>query len=368
MLKYIGSKRVLIDFISDIINIICSVSFSDRDRNRIKILDGFAGSCRVSYRLKQEGYYVIAGDYLNFVYNNIRTFVVADRKDYPPEVVEPIISRLNSIEIKECDDCWFRDLYSIQSKYFHPKNALKIEIIRREIEKYQDDLLKNILITSLLHASDKVDSTTGVQMAYLKKLADRAYNPIILKYPDLLYGTGEAILGDITEWITQIKDIDIAYFDPPYNSHSYLGNYHVWETLTLYDNPEVYGVARKRIDVKKRKSKFNYKKDSYNTLSYIINNVNAKHIVLSFNNEGFFTKEDLFKICSTRGYVISISKQHKRYIGSVIGIYNPQGDKVGKVSHTKNEEYLFIIVSSKDTYDELTNILKEKGYNITLSY
>ncbi|MEM5877673.1 MAG: DNA adenine methylase [Candidatus Aenigmatarchaeota archaeon] len=364
MLKYIGSKRVLIDFILDVINII-SDSLINKNKNQIRVLDGFAGSCRVSYRLKQEGYYVIAGDYLNFVYHNIRTFVVADRKDYPPEIVNPIISNLNKINSKECNDCWFRDLYSIQSKYFHPDNALKIDLIRREIEKYQDELLKSILITSLLHAADKVDSTTGVQMAYLKNLADRAYKPLILEYPDLLYGTGEAILGDITEWITEVKDIDIAYFDPPYNSHSYLGNYHIWETLTLYDNPEVYGVAKKRIDVKKRKSKFNYKKDSYNTLSYIINKVNAKHIVLSFNNEGFFTKEDLLKICKTRGYVIYVSKQHKRYIGSVIGIYNPQGNKVGKVSHTKNEEYLFIITSTKDDYKDLVNAMKSKNYNIT---
>ncbi|MEM5878808.1 MAG: DNA adenine methylase, partial [Candidatus Aenigmatarchaeota archaeon] len=252
------------------------------------------------------------------------------------------------------------------SKYFHPDNALKIELIRREIEKYQDDLLRSILITSLLYASDKVDSTTGVQMAYLKNLADRSYKSLILEYPNLLYGTGEAILGDITEWITKVKDIDIAYFDPPYNNHSYLGNYHVWETLTLYDNPEVYGVAKKRVDVKTRKSKFNYKKDSYDALSYIINNVDAKYVILSFNNEGFFTKEELMEICNKRGYVILLTKTHKRYIGSVIGIYNPKGHKVGKVSHTKNEEYLFLIFTSKDEYNIFTDFLKEKGHMLHL--
>ena len=35
-----------------------------------------------------------------------------------------------------------------------------------------------------------------------------------------------------------------------------------------------------------------------------------------------------------------------RYIGARIGIYNPAGEKVGKVSHLANREYLFFV--SKD--------------------
>jgi len=32
----------------------------------------------------------------------------------------------------------------------------------------------------------------------------------------------------------------------------------------------------------------------------------------------------------------------KRYVGAQIGIYNPDGEKVGKVSHLSNKEYLFL--------------------------
>ena len=45
----------------------------------------------------------------------------------------------------------------------------------------------------------------------------------------------------------QALSADVAYLDPPYNQHKYVGNYHIWESLVRWDKPEVYGVACKRI-------------------------------------------------------------------------------------------------------------------------
>ncbi len=40
--------------------------------------------------------------------------------------------------------------------------------------------------------------------------------------------------------------------------------------------------------------------------------------------------------------VYTIQTDYKRYVGAQIGIYNPQGEKVGKVSHLRNIEYLYV--------------------------
>ena len=40
------------------------------------------------------------------------------------------------------------------------------------------------------------------------------------------------------------------YLDPPYNQHRYFTNYHVWETLVRWDEPEHYGIACKRVDAR----------------------------------------------------------------------------------------------------------------------
>lgn len=44
---------------------------------------------------------------------------------------------------------------------------------------------------------------------------------------------------------------------------------------------------------------------------------------------------------------------YKRYIGAQIGIYNPKGEKVGKISHLKNEELLFVISQNKNFIEHL---------------
>lgn len=129
--------------------------------------------------------------------------------------------------------------------------------------------MKAILLTSLLLAADKVDSTTGVQMAYLKEWAPRAFNDLKLEYPPLLPGPGRALLGDALDLVEGIE-ADLFYLDPPYNQHSYLANYHIWETLVLWDKPETYGIAKKRLDVRLRKSAFNSKRSAKEALGKVL--------------------------------------------------------------------------------------------------
>jgi adenine-specific DNA-methyltransferase len=44
-----------------------------------------------------------------------------------------------------------------------------------------------------------------------------------------------------------------------------------------------------------------------------------------------------------RGHVEVVEIDFKRYVGAKIGIFNPAGEKVGKVSHVRNVEYLFVV-------------------------
>ena len=53
-----------------------------------------------------------------------------------------------------------------------------------------DSPLYPVLLTSLIEAADRVDSTAGVQMAYLKQWAPRAHNRLTLRVPELLAGPG----------------------------------------------------------------------------------------------------------------------------------------------------------------------------------
>ena len=89
------------------------------------------------------------------------------------------------------------ETFSRQARFFQPHNAARIDAVRDAIDsEYAGSPLFPLLLTSLIEAADRVDSTTGVQMAYVKQWAPRSFNPLELRVPELLVGAGGAIQGD----------------------------------------------------------------------------------------------------------------------------------------------------------------------------
>lgn len=183
-------------------------------------------------------------------------------------------------------------------------------------------------------------------MAYLKSWAPRAHNPLTLRVPEVLdrpaNGPCRATNLEAQDAARELV-ADLAYIDPPYNQHSYLGNYHIWESLVRWDKPEAYGIARKRIDCKTRKSDFNSKPKSIIAMQDFIDKVRCPYKLVSFNNEGYLDKATMESILAPHGQVHTIGHDYKRYVGAQIGIHNTVGKRVGKVSHLRNTEYLFLV-------------------------
>ena len=64
---------------------------------------------------------------------------------------------------------------------------------------------------------------------------------------------------------------------------------------------------------------------------------------VSFSNEGYFAHDDIVTLLeSVAGEVAVVPVHSRRYVGAQIGIHNPLGQKVGRVSHLTNQEYLFV--------------------------
>ena len=242
---------------------------------------------------------------------------------------------------------FFTETYCVNSRFFHPSNGEKIDAIRLEIEKLTlDEKTKSVVLVSLMEAADRIDSTCGIQMAFLKTWANRALLPLTLRMPKLLSKkTSQFCRAHCLDALDAAATIscDIAYLDPPYNQHSYRGNYHIWETLVRFDYPEVYGKAHKRVDCKTNKSDFNSKPKFKNTLIQVLKSLSSPHIILSFNDEGYINKEDLEDLLSAFGKVSIFDINYKRYVGAQIGIFNPQGLKVGTVKKLHNKELLYVV-------------------------
>lgn len=332
LIKYLGSKRRLVPEIVGAIR-----EFSGAHR----ILDLFSGTSRVGHALKRQGFDVVANDHLRYAHVLARCYVQADGHRVAAEASRCIAE----MERLAPAPGWFTETYCVRSRYLHPENGARVEAMRRWIAArgFEPDL-EAVLLTALLEAADRVDSTTGLQMAYLKHWAPRALRPLALRLPDLLPGTGTAINLDALEAASTIES-DVAYLDPPYNQHRYLGNYHVWESLVRFDEPEVYGVACKRIDCRSYVSPFNSRRAIVSALATVIERVRARHLVVSFSDEGFVAREVIEAMLATRGCVEVRSFDARRYVGAQIGVYNPQGERVGEPGRLRNVEHLFVVTA-----------------------
>ena len=342
MIKYLGSKRTLIPTIRNVINTIPNVT---------SVIDLFSGTARVGHALKKQGYQVFSNDHNAYAATIARCYVQSNLSDWKNDA-EKLIKEFSSIK---GIDGYFTQTFCKDSRFFQPKNGRKIDAIREEISrKSLPPELESIMLISLMEAADRVDSTTGVQMAYLKEWASRAHKDLELRLPDLLdQGTNGKCRAHQLDAATAAQKLnaDVAYLDPPYNQHKYLGNYHIWESLVLWDKPEVYGIACKRIDVRSRKSEFNSKRKALQAMEKVILALQAPTLVISFNNEGFISKEEMEAILLQKGKVLTIEKDYKRYVGAQIGIHNPSGKKVGKVSHLRNTEFIYVVSKRKQLLD-----------------
>ena len=337
MIKYIGSKRTLVPSIRSIVERTLDTGDSPT------VLDLFSGTSRVGHAIKSAGYRVIANDHNAYAHALATCYVQADREDVADDA-ESLIDELNALG---GSPGYFTETFCERSRYLHPSNGERVDAMREQIAAWSlNPELEAVLLVSLMEAADRVDSTTGVQMAYLKSWAGRARNTIELRLPDLLprsaAGKCRAAMLD-AEHAARIFEVDLAYIDPPYNQHSYLGNYHVWESLVRWDKPEVYGTACKRIDCRERKSDFNSRVRIADAMASLIDAVNAKTLVVSFSDDGFLGREQLEALLSRRGRVTTTTQPYKRYVGAKIGIHNQHGQRVGRVGRLENTEYLFVV-------------------------
>jgi adenine-specific DNA-methyltransferase len=343
VIKYLGSKRRLVPVLGEI--------FTAVDARRA--LDLFTGTTRVAQEFKRRGGGVTAVDSARYSEVFARCYVETDATAVDHAELADALARLDDLPGRAG---YFTETFCVASRYLRPENGERVDAIRAAIEAgYTGTPLHPVLLTSLIEAADRVDSTVGVQMAYLKAWAPRAFNRLTLRMPELLAGAGTARRGDAVELAPVLGTFDFAYLDPPYNQHRYFTNYHVWETLVAGDEPEHYGVACKRADARDEatKSAFNRKREMPGALRTCLEAVDAPVVVLSYNDESWITLDELLQLGARRGHVVALAFDSARYVGARIGIHNPDGVRVGEISHLRNLEYL-VVCGEHDAVERAT--------------
>lgn len=329
-MNYIGSKLRLLGFLENSIKSIIG-------EGEHTLCDLFSGTGIVGAHFKKLGYKIISNDlqYYSYVINkhligNNNRFEFDGLKD---TVVGIIDSEINDRPQLVCDYLNNLNLitgfiYNNYSSggtindehvrlYFSDENAKICDTIRIKLEEWKNKSLINeneyyFLLSSLIECVDEKANTASVYGAYLKNIKKSAMDKVILKPIEIIGGQHENLVfnKDANELVKEIE-CDVMYLDPPYNNRVYGDNYHILETIAKYDEPLIKGKTGNRFQ--KTISKYSRKSDVKRAFTELIQNINAKYIFLSYNNEGLLSLEEIKEIMSTKGEYGIFTKEYQRY-------------------------------------------------------
>jgi len=347
-IKYAGSKLKLLPYIFEMV-----ADLRDVDT----VLDGFSGSTRVSQVFAQKGYSTTSNDISVWSEVFATCYLISNKSN---EYYQQFIDYLNSLQGV---DGWYTENYggaeSENKKPFQIKNAQKLDAIRDEIDKlnlkWED---KCVLLTSLIYALDKVDSTLGHFAAYLSEWSPRSFNDLTLKLPlrFTLEGNNRVIRDDIFNTVAK-NSFDLAYFDPPYGSNNekmppsrvrYASYYHLWTTIIQHDKPLLFGKAKRREDSRDELSVSVFEEFRKNengdfialkALKRLIQETNTHFLLLSYSSGGRATKQQLLDIILESGKLLDVKLiDYKKNVMSSM-----QTTKEWINSDEMHREYLFLM-------------------------
>ena len=127
--------------------------------------------------------------------------------------------------------------------------------------------------------------------------------------PNIINKNNKIFNENANDLVRKIK-CDVIYIDPPYNSRQYFGAYHLLENIAMWKKEPVFWIAKKIKDESKKSDYCSIK--ATKTFSNLINNVEAKYIIVSHNNmekkwvwrsQAKISDQEILDILSTRGEV-----------------------------------------------------------------
>lgn len=356
IIKYMGSKRNIIDFILDAIEEI-------DPKNEKRLYDIFSGSSVVSGAFRnlrpvtsndiQHYSTVLSKVYLQdyfwdeitdphikeFIYscktksqNTIKELMI-NIPDYTSISFQEMLELENSHrsfidrEFKGFDHLFIQ---RFSGTYWSLEQCAQIDSIVSEIRRCYgpDHFFYNLALGSLMFAMAYCSQSTGHYAQYRDLTVDNFEDMLIYRKKDILqlfeqklyslkqHFNGEnnsdfgheITNGDYLDAINNSEENSIIYADPPYQFVHYSRFYHALETLVRYDYPKVKYKGRYRTD--RHQSPFCIKTKVKDAFEIMFINVIRKNstLVLSYSNSGMISLEELILLAKglTDNYEIEI--------------------------------------------------------------
>jgi adenine-specific DNA-methyltransferase len=403
IIPYIGNKRKLLPLIYRAMEKMFPHGFSGKT-----FLDPFAGSGVVSRFAKYLGFEVFSNDWELYSYLSCYAFLKINLADLRYMFaawggLDSMLYRLNSLPppSSECEfiaryysprDDALAD-YRKERLFYTRENGLIIDKIRNEIERIYPFTIrpgfehgacvqssgsneaaaaaataaaigaptaaayseKALLLALLIHGAATHTNTSGVFKAYHKGFGgfskdalSRILKPIVLLRPPLYdsHRPQHVCMMDAAVLLEHLGDreFDIAYLDPPYNQHQYGSNYHLLNTIALWDrvspgDRDTGGKAGIRRDWVLTRSDYCYRDSAVHAFTALLKKLKARYIFISYSTEGIISFDALMKLCAEKGKVELFTDEYVKYRGGRQSIH--------RLNH--NVEFVIIINTVRRT-------------------
>lgn len=340
LIPYIGNKRKLLGLIQEALA-------ATGARPGDSFLDLFAGSGVVARMAKRLGFAVVANDWEPYAEAINRCYIAVSAP--PPFAAlggyEAALAALNGLEPREG---WVtRHLCPADDARYDPErdrlfytraNGMIIDAMREQIAAWSsegavDASEEACLLAPLLYQACYNSNTSGVFKGFHNGWGGRTGTALyrILAAcrlrPALFHDNGlehrvarmdaEALARGLAAAGQRVR---LAYLDPPYNQHPYGSNYHVLNTLALWDGPplseriEGRNKAAIREDWRtERRSAYNRRGEAERAYAALLAALPADFILTSYSTDGLIPLERLVGACVARGHTRVVTRAYKRY-------------------------------------------------------
>lgn len=330
IIKYMGSKKPILDFVTSALN---NIHTGDQP-----ICDLFSGSCSISAALKRK---------YNFISNDIQDYsrilahtYFSDLSPYQYEELNEQIedsakmhvfwffehyrnlfidySVITTVEEYQRVELLQRDFfatsnisidYHLFTKYYSGtywsfEQCVWIDALRKVADKFFGTPIYYAILSSIMYAMSYSTQSTGHFAQYRDGNSEEAMHNIIYYRQKNLYGLFrkkfKELLSSLDNSLKKLTTTTLSfedclksiptgttvYADPPYAPVHYSRFYHALETLVKYDYPTVDHKGRYRSD--RHQSPFSQKGKALNAFRDLFNGVITQkaQLVLSYSGSG----------------------------------------------------------------------------------
>lgn len=334
IITYLGNKRSLLSFIGNAIEVVKK----DLKKDKLDVVDLFSGSGIVARYLKQHASKLIVNDLEKYSYTLNKCYLANKSEINMDELVSWYNYIKENLNLK-LNDGFISKLYAPKNMddiklgercFYTTKNAKYIDTCRQLINNIPKEY-QHFFIAPLLTEASVKNNTSGVFKGFYKNsqtgigqfggnhenALSRIKRDIDLPFP--LFSNFECeteiYMKDSSKLVNELNIVDLIYMDPPYNQHPYGSNYFMLNVINDYVEPKeiskVSGIPKKW-----NHSKFNKAQEALQTFEKLCNDAKAKYLLISFNSDGFITKEEMLQMLSKIGKVKVMEKKYNTFRGS----------------------------------------------------